>query len=244
MYASVIVPRKRRTETAETKCKQLSSETSERELDATPILNRVRSKYEQSDFDESLGSSSSSRKRKCGCCVGCRRQNCGECKFCKDKAKFGGPNKLRQACKYKKCMQLKKPIAKSAQLSAAKQRKIAENLLTDNVSQIVSCKTRLSSLFRKKNADLKAKATQYDLDFSLTSIIQTIPEDAEEKIAHDRTVLEIFPSYDLQDKFEEDLENNDNSIQDALDALEMDEYYGVLPFDKTLIDSVINFCNV
>ena len=40
--------------------------------------------------------------RPCGQCEACSREDCGECRQCKDKKKFGGPNKLRQRC----CMRL------------------------------------------------------------------------------------------------------------------------------------------
>lgn len=46
------------------------------------------------------------RKRKgCGDCEGCQvLEDCGQCRFCRDKAKFGGPNRLKQVCVYKRCV--------------------------------------------------------------------------------------------------------------------------------------------
>ncbi|XP_069163920.1 mucin-2 isoform X2 [Procambarus clarkii] len=46
------------------------------------------------------------RKRKgCGECEGCQVvEDCGQCRFCRDKAKFGGPNRLKQVCVYKRCV--------------------------------------------------------------------------------------------------------------------------------------------
>ena len=41
--------------------------------------------------------------RPCGQCEACSREDCGECKQCKDKKKFGGPNKMRQRCCLKVC---------------------------------------------------------------------------------------------------------------------------------------------
>lgn len=48
------------------------------------------------------------RKRKgCGDCEGCQvLDDCGACRFCRDKAKFGGPNRLKQVCKHKRCVHL------------------------------------------------------------------------------------------------------------------------------------------
>merc|ERR1711962_303225 len=46
-------------------------------------------------------------KYSCGNCQGCSLSkpddDCGTCRFCLDKTKFGGNNKLRQKCILKKC---------------------------------------------------------------------------------------------------------------------------------------------
>ncbi|XP_067833887.1 methyl-CpG-binding domain protein 1a [Heptranchias perlo] len=43
--------------------------------------------------------------RSCGECEACLRpMDCGTCDFCKDKAKFGGSNTLRQKCRWKQCL--------------------------------------------------------------------------------------------------------------------------------------------
>lgn len=40
----------------------------------------------------------------CGECDAClRTDDCGQCDFCKDMKKFGGPNKIRQKCRMKQC---------------------------------------------------------------------------------------------------------------------------------------------
>ena len=44
-----------------------------------------------------------SRGRRCGTCAGCTGADCGKCVNCKDKRKFGGPNKRKQACERKAC---------------------------------------------------------------------------------------------------------------------------------------------
>uniref|UniRef100_A0A674PFV5 CXXC-type zinc finger protein 1 n=1 Tax=Takifugu rubripes TaxID=31033 RepID=A0A674PFV5_TAKRU len=43
--------------------------------------------------------------RMCGECEPCRRtEDCTQCDFCKDMKKFGGPNKIRQKCRFRQCV--------------------------------------------------------------------------------------------------------------------------------------------
>ncbi|XP_026999674.2 histone-lysine N-methyltransferase 2B isoform X1 [Tachysurus fulvidraco] len=47
------------------------------------------------------------RQRRCSSCKGCcREEDCGTCVFCLDKPKYGGPNKKRQSCIYRKCLKI------------------------------------------------------------------------------------------------------------------------------------------
>lgn len=40
----------------------------------------------------------------CGDCVGClKNDDCGQCRYCRDKTKFGGQNRLRQKCLHRRC---------------------------------------------------------------------------------------------------------------------------------------------
>lgn len=42
--------------------------------------------------------------RMCGECEPClRTEDCAQCDFCKDMKKFGGPNKIRQKCRFRQC---------------------------------------------------------------------------------------------------------------------------------------------
>merc|ERR1712025_247688 len=43
------------------------------------------------------------RKKGCDSCRGCLTPNCSVCKYCLDKPKFGGENKLRRRCVERKC---------------------------------------------------------------------------------------------------------------------------------------------
>ena len=44
---------------------------------------------------------------RCNNCEGCERnlkgEDCQECRYCKDKKKYGGPDKLRKPCEKRKC---------------------------------------------------------------------------------------------------------------------------------------------
>ncbi|KAK4469049.1 hypothetical protein MN116_007513 [Schistosoma mekongi] len=48
--------------------------------------------------------SGSPRLRPCGNCTGCSiQEDCGKCEYCRDRRKFGGPNKMRQKCRLRQC---------------------------------------------------------------------------------------------------------------------------------------------
>ena len=61
-----------------------------------------KSKKAKSNSRQNL-STGRSRKLRCGECEGCKSQNCGICIYCKDSKRFGGPGKLKQACKERIC---------------------------------------------------------------------------------------------------------------------------------------------
>ncbi|KAG8470330.1 hypothetical protein KFE25_008751 [Diacronema lutheri] len=45
------------------------------------------------------------KPRRCGRCLGCQAIDCGSCKACIDKKKFGGANVKKQACEQRRCLQ-------------------------------------------------------------------------------------------------------------------------------------------
>ena len=45
----------------------------------------------------------SGRRQRCRQCDGCLRPDCGRCRMCLDRPKFGGPGNLRQACMHRIC---------------------------------------------------------------------------------------------------------------------------------------------
>ena len=52
------------------------------------------------------GGGSSGRRQRCRQCEGCLRPDCGRCRLCLDRPKFGGPGNLRQACALRVCTQV------------------------------------------------------------------------------------------------------------------------------------------
>ena len=46
------------------------------------------------------------RRKACEECDNCKKEDCGTCRQCKDKPKFGGRNVLRERCKERRCIEL------------------------------------------------------------------------------------------------------------------------------------------
>ncbi len=44
------------------------------------------------------------RRVRCKRCEACLRTECGDCNFCRDMKKFGGPGKLKQTCVLRQCL--------------------------------------------------------------------------------------------------------------------------------------------
>ncbi|XP_064824923.1 CXXC-type zinc finger protein 1-like isoform X1 [Oncorhynchus masou masou] len=54
--------------------------------------------------EKRCGSNVKRSARMCGQCEPClRTEDCATCDFCKDMKKFGGPNKIRQKCRFRQC---------------------------------------------------------------------------------------------------------------------------------------------
>ena len=52
-----------------------------------------------------LAKTTSTKFSGCGACQGCQtKSDCGQCKMCLDKPKFGGPGKRKQKCELRKCI--------------------------------------------------------------------------------------------------------------------------------------------
>lgn len=64
---------------------------------------------------------------RCGKCVGCVKSDCGTCVNCKDKKKFGGPGKRKQACKNKKCINMSGKKAQNEPSDKAKKHPLKDH---------------------------------------------------------------------------------------------------------------------
>ncbi|KFM67761.1 Lysine-specific demethylase 2B, partial [Stegodyphus mimosarum] len=63
------------------------------------------SKSSKSGSSKGNNSSNARRRRtRCKKCEACLRADCGECHFCKDMKKFGGPGRMKQSCISRQCM--------------------------------------------------------------------------------------------------------------------------------------------
>ncbi|XP_070800489.1 F-box/LRR-repeat protein 19 [Pituophis catenifer annectens] len=56
-------------------------------------------------MSSSKGAGAGARRRRTRCrkCKSCLRSECGECHFCKDMKKFGGPGRMKQSCLQRQC---------------------------------------------------------------------------------------------------------------------------------------------
>lgn len=50
------------------------------------------------------------RRTRCRKCEACLRTECGECHFCKDMKKFGGPGRMKQSCIMRQCIAVSGPF--------------------------------------------------------------------------------------------------------------------------------------
>ncbi|XP_039298773.1 jmjC domain-containing histone demethylation protein 1 isoform X1 [Nilaparvata lugens] len=56
------------------------------------------------------GSGPRRRRTRCKKCEACQQKDCGECAFCQDMVKFGGPGRAKQTCIMRQCLQPMLPV--------------------------------------------------------------------------------------------------------------------------------------
>ncbi|XP_069134817.1 lysine-specific demethylase 2B-like isoform X1 [Argopecten irradians] len=74
-----------------------------------PSKKKIKPKMKLSGPKKSAGKGSPSsgvrrRRTRCKKCEPCTRTDCGECNFCKDMKKYGGPGRMKQSCISRQCL--------------------------------------------------------------------------------------------------------------------------------------------
>ena len=88
----------------EKKVEDVASTAEEMKVDDTagppPEEVKVEEPISSPDTKAAVTATEFIRKQPCGQCEACSREDCGECIYCLDKRKFGGPNSLKQESLY------------------------------------------------------------------------------------------------------------------------------------------------
>ena len=71
----------------------------------------------------------SSKKKRCGRCQERRMPDCGTCKFCRDKKKFGGPGKLKKSCVKRHCTMLNETVPNGSAVPMLSKTEVLRDLL-------------------------------------------------------------------------------------------------------------------
>ncbi|KAK6172193.1 hypothetical protein SNE40_015908 [Patella caerulea] len=69
-----------------------------------PMDKIIASRVESAKLVRDSGQVGKRRKIRCKECAGCLAEDCGKCKQCLDKPKFGGSCKMKQACIHRRCL--------------------------------------------------------------------------------------------------------------------------------------------
>ena len=81
-----------------------------------PLGSRNKPKRTRDSEEEEEEDSSCSKKKRpnyCRTCQTCKLPDCGHCKYCLDKSKNGGANKLRKRCENKPCEKQEKRLVET-----------------------------------------------------------------------------------------------------------------------------------
>uniref|UniRef100_A0A4W4E794 [histone H3]-dimethyl-L-lysine(36) demethylase n=1 Tax=Electrophorus electricus TaxID=8005 RepID=A0A4W4E794_ELEEL len=93
------------------------------------------------------------RRVRCKRCEACLRTECGDCNFCRDMKKFGGPGKLKQTCVLRQCLAPGLPLSAVCEICEEGNQETGEELMEcSNCAQIAhpGClKVRASGVINK-----------------------------------------------------------------------------------------------
>uniref|UniRef100_A0A671NQ35 Lysine-specific demethylase 2A-like n=1 Tax=Sinocyclocheilus anshuiensis TaxID=1608454 RepID=A0A671NQ35_9TELE len=77
------------------------------------------------------------RRVRCKRCEACMRKECGDCNFCRDMKKFGGPGKLKQTCVLRQCLAPGLPLSAVCEICGEGNQDTGEELMEcSNCAQI------------------------------------------------------------------------------------------------------------
>ncbi|KAG1956457.1 lysine (K)-specific demethylase 2Aa isoform X3 [Pimephales promelas] len=77
------------------------------------------------------------RRVRCKRCEACLRTECGDCNFCRDMKKFGGPGKLKQTCVLRQCLAPGLPLSAVCEICEEGNQETSEELMEcSNCAQI------------------------------------------------------------------------------------------------------------
>nr|XP_055060868.1 lysine (K)-specific demethylase 2Aa isoform X2 [Misgurnus anguillicaudatus] len=77
------------------------------------------------------------RRVRCKRCEACMRTECGDCNFCRDMKKFGGPGKLKQTCVLRQCLAPGLPLSAVCEICGEGSLDVGEELMEcSNCAQI------------------------------------------------------------------------------------------------------------
>ncbi|KAL9889603.1 lysine demethylase 2 [Glossina fuscipes fuscipes] len=77
-----------------------------------PAIDNCHSPIESSKLSPNVTGLGQPRRRRTRCknCAACQRSDCGECSFCLDMVKFGGPGRAKQTCMMRQCLSPMLPV--------------------------------------------------------------------------------------------------------------------------------------
>ncbi|XP_036373203.1 lysine (K)-specific demethylase 2Aa isoform X2 [Megalops cyprinoides] len=77
------------------------------------------------------------RRVRCKRCEACLRTECGDCNFCRDMKKFGGPGKLKQTCVLRQCLAPGLPLSAACEVCGEGNQEAGET--TDFAHTLMEC---------------------------------------------------------------------------------------------------------
>ncbi|KAL3765839.1 hypothetical protein ACHAW5_004156 [Stephanodiscus triporus] len=191
-------------------------------IDDEDAHNEEEAEREESEEAEEVKSSLPTTKRvrglNCGTCANCQRVDCGKCRACIDKPKFGGPNKSRRRCFHRRCLIRKRkldekpsamevdaiPLEQNKAVNRSGQRKPGGN----HRSEEERMRAELANI--RAELDAKARGVKYGLKIRSTPTIENLAREIEDEESEDEASADEVEDMDSDNSGEED--NNEDDV--------------------------------